>query len=76
MIQTLINSLLGLGYVAGLALVWIGLEMFVIDGRALAPSLLSLIAGIGLWAALVALGKALHRRATRSLGAASTGGAR
>ncbi|MBL9119746.1 MAG: hypothetical protein JNL80_07525 [Phycisphaerae bacterium] len=67
MIQTLINALLGLGYIAGLILVWIGLEMFVIDGRRFAPSFLSIVAGVGLWALLVATGKALHRQAIRRM---------
>lgn len=67
MIQTAINAMLGLGYLAGLVLVWIGLEMFVIDGGRLAPALFSVAAGIALWAALVAAGKALHRHAIRRM---------
>lgn len=65
MIQPLVNALLGLGYVVGLFLVWVGMAMFVIDGRRFAPSLLSVAAGIALWATLVAIGKAVHRRAVR-----------
>lgn len=67
MIQTIINALLGLGYVFGLFLVWVGMEMYIVDGRPFGPSFLSVLAGIGLWAALVAIGKALHRHALRSM---------
>jgi hypothetical protein len=67
MMQLLVNAVLGVGYVAGLMLVWIGMEMFAIDGRSFAPSLLSVAAGIALWAGLVSVGKQLHRSATRQL---------
>lgn len=66
MIQPLVNALLGFGYIVGLFLVWVGMEMYVIDGRRFAPSVLSVFAGIALWAALVAIGKAVHRRAVRA----------
>jgi predicted tellurium resistance membrane protein TerC len=67
MMQTLINLLLGLGYVVGLILVWIGLEMYVVDGRRFAPAFLSIVVGVGLWSILVAAGKAFHRQAVRRM---------
>lgn len=63
MIQALINAAMGLGYIAGLFLVWVGMEMYVVDGGRFAPAFLSVVAGIALWAGLVSIGKALHRHA-------------
>ncbi len=57
--RALANALLGVGYAAGMLFVWIGLEMYVIDGRALEPSLLSVVVGITLWALMVEGGRRL-----------------
>jgi hypothetical protein len=62
MIRPVINIGLGLGYVLGTLLVWIGMEMYVIDGSRLAPATLSVAAGIALWQITVLAGRSVRRR--------------
>ena len=57
MIRPIFNVGLMAGYLLGVVLVWIGIEMYAVDGARLAPSLLSVLAGILVWAALVAFGR-------------------
>jgi hypothetical protein len=56
-IRPIFNIGLMAGYLLGVVLVWIGIEMYAVDGARLAPSLLSVLAGILVWAALVAFGR-------------------
>ena len=60
--RTLANGMLAASYIAGLLLVWIGLEMYIIDGRSLEPSLLSVATGVALWAFTVDIGRRLSGR--------------
>ncbi len=55
-----LNLSLGAGYVLGTLFVWIGIEMYAIDGARLAPAVLSLAVGIALWSLLSAAGRALR----------------
>jgi len=57
MMRPVINFILGLGYVVGLLFVWIGIEMYAIDGSRLAPAVLSVVMGILAWQVTVFIGR-------------------
>jgi hypothetical protein len=60
MMRPIFNILLAIGYLMGIVLVWIGVEMFAVDGARLAPSLLSVSVGIAVWWVLASFGRRMR----------------
>jgi hypothetical protein len=60
MIRAALNLALAAGYLLGVVLVWIGIEMYTVDEARLAPSLVSVAVGIMVWWALASFGKAMR----------------
>lgn len=64
--RVLINGLLGVGYLAGLALVWVGIELMAFERHSFGAGCLGVALGIGWWALLVAIGKCSRRVQTQA----------
>jgi hypothetical protein len=67
MIRYLLNLLLGLGYLLGLVLVWLGLELLIFDRDQNVQGVMVAAAGIAWWSLLAFLGKRLAHRHRRSM---------
>lgn len=57
MFRPVVNILLGLGYMFGLALVWLGLEALTIERDEVIWGLLQVACGVILWALLNGVGR-------------------
>jgi hypothetical protein len=58
--QPILNLALAAGYILGVILVWIGIEMYALDGARFFPSLLSVVTGIGVWWLLASIGRRMR----------------
>jgi hypothetical protein len=72
-IQLTFNMVLAAGYLLGVVLIWIGIEMYTVDGARLAPALLSVAVGIGLWWALATVGRWMRRGVLPGVGCENEG---
>ena len=65
MMRYVANGLLGVGYLLGFVLVWLGLELLIFDREQVSQGLVTVAAGIAWWSVQVYLGKRLAVRRQR-----------
>jgi hypothetical protein len=58
MMRVAANALFAAGYLAGLAAIWVGLEMLVFGGEDAGRGLLLIVLGFGIWSALASIAPA------------------